>query len=62
MFELLIHECLKIHVHLGEIVTFLLTGKSIQVQLTYSNLSGFESYPVPNQVVVSSRTTQQLFN
>ena len=28
----------------------------------YSNLSGFESYPVPNQVVVSSRTTQQLFN
>ena len=27
----------------------------------YSNLSGFESYPVPNQVIVSSRTTQQLF-
>ena len=30
--------------------------------IKYSNLSGFESYPVPNQVVVSSRTTQQLFN
>ena len=28
---------------------------------SYSKLSGFESYPVPNQVVVSSRTTQQLF-
>ena len=31
-------------------------------EISYSNLSGFESYPVPNQVVVSSRTTQQLFN
>ena len=32
------------------------------VHVLYSNLSGFESYPVPNQVVVSSRTTQQQFN